>query len=100
MRLWDTPVPIPNTMVKTQAADDTLLETARESRWMPAYKKEYSKENESSQSCLYIATTAKAVHIQKQTERFYIEGLHESDVMLWDRILRRLFGRENFRIVP
>ena len=36
MRLWDTPVPIPNTMVKTQAADGTLLETARESRWMPA----------------------------------------------------------------
>ena len=38
MRLWDTPVPISNTMVKTQAADGTLLETARESRWMPAYK--------------------------------------------------------------
>ena len=35
MRLWDTPVPIPNTMVKTQTADGTLLETARESRWMP-----------------------------------------------------------------
>ena len=35
MRLWETPVLIPNTMVKTQAADGTLLETARESRWMP-----------------------------------------------------------------
>ena len=35
MRLWDTPVLIPNTMVKTQAADGTLLETARESRWLP-----------------------------------------------------------------
>ena len=35
LRLWDTPVPIPNTMVKTQAADGTLLETVRESRWMP-----------------------------------------------------------------
>ena len=35
MRLWDTLVPIPNTMVKTQTADGTLLETARESRWMP-----------------------------------------------------------------
>ena len=35
MRLWDTPVPIPNTMVKTQAADGTLLETAWESRWLP-----------------------------------------------------------------
>ena len=39
MRLWGTPVPIPNTMVKTQTADGTLLETARESRWMPAFIK-------------------------------------------------------------
>ena len=37
MRLGVTPVPIPNTMVKTQAADGTLLETARESRWLPEY---------------------------------------------------------------
>ena len=37
MRLWGTPVPIPNTMVKTQAAEDTVLETAWESRWLPAY---------------------------------------------------------------
>ena len=42
MRLWDTPVPIPNTMVKTQAADGTLLETVRESRWMPLYKKKHN----------------------------------------------------------
>ena len=35
MRLGETPVPIPNTMVKTQAADDTILETVWESRWLP-----------------------------------------------------------------
>ena len=35
MRLWETPVPIPNTTVKPQAADDTWLETARESKWLP-----------------------------------------------------------------
>ena len=40
MRLGDTPVPIPNTMVKTQAADGTMLETAWESRWLPESKKE------------------------------------------------------------
>ena len=34
MRLGDTPVPIPNTMVKTQAADGTALETVWESRWL------------------------------------------------------------------
>ena len=38
MRLGDTPVPIPNTMVKTQAADDTALETMWESRWLPDSK--------------------------------------------------------------
>ena len=35
MRLGETPVPIPNTMVKTQAADGTILETVWESRWLP-----------------------------------------------------------------
>ena len=35
MRPRETPVLIPNTMVKTWAADGTLLETARESRWLP-----------------------------------------------------------------
>ena len=39
MRLWETPVPIPNTMVKTQAADGTALETVWESRWPPDLKK-------------------------------------------------------------
>ncbi len=38
MRLWGTPVPIPNTMVKTQTADGTILETIWESRWLPDYK--------------------------------------------------------------
>ena len=37
MRLGDTPVPIPNTTVKTQAADGTALETMWESRWAPDY---------------------------------------------------------------
>ena len=35
MRKGDTPVHIPNTMVKTFAADDTMLETAWKSRWLP-----------------------------------------------------------------
>ena len=37
MRLGETPVPIPNTTVKTQAADGTALETMWESRWAPDY---------------------------------------------------------------
>ena len=35
MRVGETPVPIPNTMVKTDAADNTWLETAWEDRWLP-----------------------------------------------------------------
>ena len=37
MRLRVTPVPIPNTMVKTQAADGTMLETVWKSRWLPGF---------------------------------------------------------------
>ena len=39
MRLGETPVPIPNTTVKTQAADGTALETMWESRWTPDQKR-------------------------------------------------------------
>ena len=39
MRLRETPVHIPNTMVKPLPADDTILETVWESRWLPDYKK-------------------------------------------------------------
>ena len=38
MRLGVTPVPIPNTMVKTQTAEGTALETVWESRWPPNLK--------------------------------------------------------------
>ena len=37
MRFWETPVLIPNTMVKTKTADDTILVTVWESRWLPNY---------------------------------------------------------------
>ena len=35
IRMRETPVPIPNTTVKTHTADGTSLETVRESRWPP-----------------------------------------------------------------
>ena len=37
MRFGETPVLIPNTTVKTEAADGTVLETIRESRWLPYF---------------------------------------------------------------
>ena len=39
--MGDTPVPIPNTTVKTQSADGTALETVWESRWLPESKKKW-----------------------------------------------------------
>ena len=39
MRFWETPVHIPNTMVKTEAADNTILVTVWEGRWLPDLKK-------------------------------------------------------------
>ena len=42
MRFGETPVPIPNTMVKTKAADGTALETVWESRWLPEFIRAYS----------------------------------------------------------
>ena len=39
MRLGDTPVPIPNTTVKTKTAENTTLETMWEDRWVPDSKK-------------------------------------------------------------
>ena len=35
MRPWETPVPIPNTMVKTWAAEGTILVTVWENRILP-----------------------------------------------------------------
>ena len=43
IRPGETPVPIPNTMVKARAADGTTLETVWESRWPPDSKKELWK---------------------------------------------------------
>ena len=43
MRPRDTPVPIPNTTVKTWAAENTTLETMWEDRWVPGSKKKNTR---------------------------------------------------------
>ena len=48
--MWETPVPIPNTMVKPQTADGTALETVWESRWAPNLKKKKVKAKETSET--------------------------------------------------
>ena len=52
--MGDTPVPIPNTMVKTQAADGTALETVWESRWPPEQKKTNESETKVSPLSFHI----------------------------------------------
>ena len=53
MRLWETPVPIPNTTVKTQAADGTALETVWESRWPPDQKEKNRRMSDEYRSWFY-----------------------------------------------
>ena len=55
MRQGETPVPIPNTMVKTLPADGTMLETAWKSRWLPDLGYNIRKD-----FIIYIKTEAKA----------------------------------------
>ena len=40
MRFGVTPVPIPNTTVKTKAAESTILATVWEDRWLPDHKRD------------------------------------------------------------
>ena len=71
----ETPVPIPNTMVKHMSADDTWLETARESRWLPDYIKivsETDKEEEFSSDRVKLARPRRSylpIFLIKQVNR-------------------------------
>ena len=44
----DTPVPIPNTTVKTRTAEGTMLETAWENRWVPEFMTGFYRSPEGS----------------------------------------------------
>ena len=67
MRPGDTPVPIPNTMVKTWTADGTMLETAWESRWLPgSLKKDLRTDGVRSEGRMYIENCTQRV-IEKIT---------------------------------
>ena len=62
MRLGDTPVPIPNTTVKTQEADGTALETVWESRWMPdPLKTDFTSDQRIEQKFSFLMTDKASV---------------------------------------
>ena len=67
MRFWETPVHIPNTMVKTKAADDTILVTVWESRWLPDQKRQHSK-------CFQYKTGSKELTYISREVLFMIAG--------------------------
>ena len=67
-----TPVPIPNTMVKTQAADGTALETVWESRWLPEFEKRktgFTSDQRIEQKFSFLMTDKASVKSFAQAER-------------------------------
>ena len=56
MRSGVTPVPIPNTTVKTRAAESTMLETAWEDRWLPDLKKRSFNSDEGTEKIRFLMT--------------------------------------------
>ena len=85
MRLGETPVHIPNTMVKTQAAHGTMLETAWESRWLPDSFKKITRE-----SVLYRTDTSEWVEIKaKPVTQPEKEGAVEGEASDWGEVVTR-----------
>ena len=78
MRPGDTPVPIPNTKVKAWAADDTMLETAWESRWLPDLKKEKRGKAEKKASRRGLSSAGRAPALQAGGREFESLSLHSS----------------------
>ena len=54
MRVGVTPVLIPNTMVKTRAAENTKLATAWEDRWVPDFMMIHHHEGEKWNATLSV----------------------------------------------
>ena len=70
MRLGETPVPIPNTTVKTWAADGTALETVWESRWMPdPLKTGFTSDQRIEQKFSFLMTDKASVESFAQAEQ-------------------------------
>ena len=75
MRSGETPVPIPNTTVKTRAAESTMLETAWEDRWLPDLKRRQRFSSDEG----------------TEDFRFLMTGKTVRDLYLENRILKKTF---------
>ena len=84
IRLGETPVPIPNTMVKPQTADGTVRGTARESRRLPEYRG--------------LSSAGRAPALQAGGREFESLSLHcgadAAGAHLENRILKDIYSRK------
>ena len=85
--MWETPVPIPNTMVKTQAADGTALETVWESRWPPDQKKLNSD----------LISENFRDHMTVTAVRMYLENIIQKEIINSHLLLTRHLIKESKR---
>ena len=92
MRPGETPVPIPNTMVKTRAAENTLLETAREDRWLPDIQRILFFVNESETGNMFFENCIRKENTRHQTSnqgevwmgrKNHLNGSDQAKELLW-----------------
>ena len=104
MRPGGTPVPIPNTMVKTRAADDTMLGTAWESRRLPEQKKNKDNDGTGNFPCgrgLSSAGRAPALQaggrefesLSLQLQIVYLHNIRKSDKEIFYKIIFGLIAQ-------
>ena len=80
MRPGDTPVPIPNTMVKTWTADGTMLGTAWESRWLPGSLIKIRGRRCEAEGRMYIENcTQKVIEEITTSDSYYKRGKESKD---------------------
>ena len=95
MRPGGTPVPIPNTMVKTRAADDTMLGTAWESRRLPEQKKNKDNDGTGNFPCgRGLSSAGRAPALQAGGREFESLSLH-CGVLCRGRTLKTEYQAKN-----
>ena len=95
MRLGDTPVPIPNTTVKTQEADGTALETVWESRWMPdPLKTGFTSDQRIEQKFSFLMTDKASVKSSAEADMYLENCIYE---IIQENVKRLEIGKRDIR---
>ena len=83
MRIGETPVPIPNTTVKTYPADDTAWATVWESRWPPNLKKEKHLNSDRMEEEIFHDMTVQAVRKRKDVSDTHEQSSFRRDCVAY-----------------